>query len=253
MIKKEFQNVIEKLKKERELFHSEDDLKFAISFIIKELFPDFQIRLEKPQAIEMKNRNGRTSIARAPIDIVMVNEKTNEQIPIELKYKTKELQTENKNEVYNLTGYGAKDIGRFSFRKDIYRIEQFIKNNKKSNHGFVLIITNDSGYYSQNISGKNVLDSNFSFHDGITIKKEDNSWNYKNINTDIYEFIKQENKWKYKGKSKYHWSCIGEKFYLLNLKNEYHIEWQDYSVVDNSKFKFCLIMVKFNGNNCNNE
>ena len=36
---------------------------------------------------------------------------------------------------------------------------------------FVLIITNDSGYYSQDISEKNVLDSNFSFHHGVTIEK----------------------------------------------------------------------------------
>jgi len=236
-------NAIDKLRKERELFHSEDDLKFAISFILKEIFPDFQIRLEKPQTLEMINRNDKTSIARAPIDIVMVNDKNGELIPIELKYKTKELQTENNSETYNLTEHGAKDIGRFSFRKDIYRIEQFIQNNRKSKYGFVLIITNDSGYYSQDISEKNVLDSNFSFHHGVTIKKKDKSWNYKSIDKNKYEFIPQENKWKYIGKNKYHWSCTGEKFYLLDLKNNYQIEWQDYSRVDNNEFKFCLIMV----------
>ncbi len=239
----DFNRVIEKLKKERELFHSEDDLKFALAFILKELYPNFHIRLEKPQNINMLKRNDENKKARAPIDIIMVNSKTGELIPIELKYKTAKLNIKKGNEIYDLTNHGAKDIGRFSFRKDIFRIEQFIQLNKKSNQGFVLIITNDSGYYSQDISKKNVLDSHFSFHHGASIKKKDKSWNYNNINKEKYEFISQEKKWKYIGNKKYHWSCTGEKYFRLNLKSHYNIEWEYYSKIDNSEFKFCLIAI----------
>ncbi|MFT4786018.1 MAG: hypothetical protein ACI9I8_001144, partial [Cellvibrionaceae bacterium] len=43
-----FEKSILKLQKEREIFHSEDDLKLSLGFIIKELYPELEIRLEKP-------------------------------------------------------------------------------------------------------------------------------------------------------------------------------------------------------------
>jgi len=240
MIKAEFLEIIQKLSEKRKLFHSEDDLKFALSVTIKEKFPDFQIRLEKPESIEMIYRNDSTSFKRTTFDLILINK--NELIPIELKYKTQFLQTQVNDEKYSLTNHGAHDIGRFSFRKDLFRIEQFLLKHKSQN-GFLLIITNDSGYYSQNESEKNVLDSNFSFHDGAIINREDLSWNYNNIDQRKYEFIREDKKWKYRGKEKYHWSCVGEKFLRLNLVNEYKIEWKDYSEINHSIFKFCLISV----------
>ena len=246
----EFLEVIQKMSKKRELFHSEDDLKFALSIAIKEKFSEFKIRLEKPESINMIYRNDSTSIKRTPYDIVLINK--NELIPIELKYKTKFLQTQINGEDYSLTTHGAKDIGRFNFRKDLFRIEQFLNKNKSQN-GFLLIITNDPGYYSQNVSIKNVLDSNFSFHNGATINKNDLSWNYDNIDKRIYEFILKDNKWKYREKNKYHWACVGEKFLRLNLVNEYKVEWKDYSKINNSIFKFCLIRVSISEKKVHNK
>jgi len=97
-----FENSILKLQKERGIFHSEDDLKLSLGFIIKELYSEFEIRLEKPTNIDMINIDGNESIVRAPIDII-VYDKNGKSIPIELKYKTKKLETEFNGESYEHT------------------------------------------------------------------------------------------------------------------------------------------------------
>ena len=89
----------------------------------------------------MLKRDKNEKIARTPIDIVVIEKKTNFTYPIELKYKTKKYEVNHKNERYNLTEHGASDIGRFSFRKDIYRLEQLM--NKETKEGFFIVITNE--------------------------------------------------------------------------------------------------------------
>jgi hypothetical protein len=59
-----FENSILKLQEKRKIFH----LKLSLGFIIKELFPEFEVRLEKPIAINMIDINGEKLIVRAPID-----------------------------------------------------------------------------------------------------------------------------------------------------------------------------------------
>ena len=86
---------IEDLKLKRQLFHSEDDLKFAFSLSLKNTFPDYDIRLEKPEKIIMENRNNEKVVVRAPIDINLI--KDGIHFPIELKYKTKLLDTIHNN------------------------------------------------------------------------------------------------------------------------------------------------------------
>ena len=74
---------------------------------------------------------GEYPIVRAPIDIIVSDKNGKKTVPIELKYKTKKLKTEFNGESYDLTNHGATDIGRYSFRKDIYRIEQYLSKEKK--------------------------------------------------------------------------------------------------------------------------
>ena len=64
------------LKNQRMIFHSEDDLKFSLAISIKENNPDFHIRLERPVAIEMIDRNNKKSIVRAPIDMIVIDDKS---------------------------------------------------------------------------------------------------------------------------------------------------------------------------------
>ena len=132
-----FEKSILKLQKERGIFHSEDDLKLSLGLIIKELYPELEIRLEKPININMIDIYGEYPIVRAPIDII-VSDKNGKTVPIELKYKTKNSKPNLTENPMILTNHGATDIGRYSFRKDIYRIEQYLSKEKNSDFGIYL-------------------------------------------------------------------------------------------------------------------
>ena len=234
--------ILLELKNERPVFHSEDDFKFSFANAIKARYPSYKIRLERPAIIPMKFKNDTIAEVRAPIDIVVIDDEGLE-IPIELKYKTKstseKLQFEN--EIFDLANHGASDIGRVNFRKDIYRIEQYIKlSKKKSLKGFVIIITNEKDYFSD-ILNKKTLNSNYSFHDS-KIPSKDPGWNYNAINKSIYIENKSTCQWHYiTDKNKLHWTCKGDLFYQLDLFRNYQINWKDYSL--KGDFKYCLIDV----------
>jgi len=239
VIKEKIRKSLELLKIDRPIYHSEDDFKFSFSKVLQEeLGKNYTIRLERPEEILMLKRDGTTKVARAPIDIVVINKITSEFYPIELKYKTKKYETIHQNEKYKLTEQGATDIGRFSFRKDIYRIEQLVKN--KSIQGFFIVITNENKYL-QNISNKDTLDKNFSFHNNAILDKEDKSWNYKkqlasgySLNDD-FKLIKN---------NKLHWTSTGDEFYKLNLKNTYEIKWETYSKFENTEMYISIIEIR---------
>ena len=236
-----FENSILKLQRERGIFHSEDDLKLSLGFTIKELYPELEIRLEKPVNIDMTDIYGNQSIVRAPIDII-VYDKNGKSIPIELKYKTKKLETEFDRESYNLTNHGATDIGRYSFRKDIYRIEQYLSKEENSDFGIIFILTNEDNYINNNVGEKETFDKHFTCHHNSKFEKEFKGWNYSKIDTAKY--VKQNNTWKYINQNKKHWTFKGDKTYKLELKNDYLINWQEYSKLDKSEFKYCLIKVE---------
>jgi hypothetical protein len=238
-----FENSILILQKKRKIFHSEDDLKLSLGITIKEHYPDLEIRLEKPTSINMLNNAGQLSVVRAPIDII-VYDKNGKTVPIELKYKTKKLETENNGELYSLTNHGATDIGRYSFRKDIYRIEQFLSNEKNSSVGFVFILTNDDNYINNNVGLKETFDKHFTCHQNSLFKKKFKGWNYSRIDKTKYQ--KENNCWKYKNQKKKHWTCRKNNSYILELKNNYPIVWKEYSKLEKGEFKFCLIKIELN-------
>ena len=186
----------------------------------------------------MLKRDKNEKIARTPIDIVVIEKKTNFTYPIELKYKTNKYEVNHKNERYNLTEHGASDIGRFSFRKDIYRLEQLM--NKETKEGFFIVITNEKKYLLD-VSDKDTIDKNFSFHDGMILQKEDKSWNYEKQL--INGYILNENM-KLSKNDKLHWTSKGDEFYKLDLKNTYEIKWETYSQLSKTEFYISVVEIR---------
>ncbi len=245
-----FNLVIENLKASRNIFHSEDDLKFEMSIIIKELYPKLRIRLERPTPIQMVTKSTlERNITRAPIDIVVIDTESKIIYPIEIKYKTKLAKILNNDEQYDLTSHGANDIGRYSFRKDIYRIENFdidingFKNFEKK--GFVFILTNDKAYYKNDVSSNQSLNRNLSFRHGAIIKPEYKGWYYQNLPENRYILdIRIPNN----SLLKKHWTTGKEYAYDLTFSKEYQINWEEYSNLFDQmgkavQFKYCLIKV----------
>lgn len=246
----DFNQIIDQLKHTRTVFHSEDDLKLAMAWLIKELYPSYEIRLERPIAIGMKINGSDDLIARAPIDIVVIDKESRIIYPIEIKYKTTKVDLVVGDESYSLANHGANDVGRYSFRKDIYRIEnvdlKLMGFENYTKRGFVFILTNDRKYYLNDVSAKNSLDAHFSFHHGAVLKTEYIGWNLAKLPKDNYNFGSQD---MIDANKKKHWTLGKEYVYHLGLKSEYFIQWTDYSTfsLDKGKvidFKYCLIEVK---------
>ncbi|PVX47502.1 hypothetical protein C8C85_3445 [Flavobacterium sp. 103] len=236
-----FEKSVIELQKQRPIFHSEDDLKLALAFKIKEINPEFEIRLERPVELEMVNRNGMKTTVRAPIDIIVIDTYGN-YYPIELKYKTKKTNTLFNEENYILTEHGAADVGRFSFRKDIFRIENYKLKNLNYKCGYVFILTNDKSYFEKNVFEKENIDKHFSFHNGVLLNRIDSSWNYSKI--DKTKFTLNENNIWCNIQSKEHWTCKKQHFYKLDLLKDYKITWKNFSIVEKTNFKYCLIKIE---------
>ena len=240
----DIKKLISSLQDKRKVFHSEDDLKLSFGIEILNNYSDCQVRLERPVDLEMIDWNDRKLIARAPIDVVVI-EKNGNLIPIELKYKTKKTQLDSDGETYQLTEHGAVDIGRYSFRKDIYRIEKYLDSHSDSSTGYVLILTNDKSYFDSDVSQKENFEKYVSFHNNTVIKRKDSGWNYsKIIDSDKYEKQEGDKRWWFKDKKKPHWTCVKELFYKLDLQRDYKISWIDYSSLSGADFKYCLIEIK---------
>jgi len=231
---------LKELSKKRPVFHSEDDFKFAFAWHIKDQHPDVEIFLERPTKIDMVNRDGIKSTVVAPIDIVLKSK--GKYLPIELKYKTLSYKGNVNAEEYDLKDHSAIDEGRYRFRKDIYRVEKFIKTNV-CDIGYVIQLTNND-HYKDNITGKNNYDRNYSMHDGYKIPAKDKNWNYENKKgikrgRDSNALINESN-------NQVHWTCKKENFYCLNLENDYTCKWIDYSKNDKDDYCFnaCYVVIK---------
>ena len=161
--------IIEKLQDKRQIFCSEADFQLEMAWVIKEMYHDAEVRLEYVPTFDDKMH----------IDIIVFI--SNEWIPIELKYKTKNSKKEKMTdqitqEVFNLKNQGAKDIGCYLYLKDIMRIEsikeqkiEIIKGQEKNNfkEGYAVFLTNDKTYL-ESPQNNDCVYKEFSLENGIT-------------------------------------------------------------------------------------
>ena len=106
------------------LFHSEDDFKFQLAWLIKELYPVTIVNLERKLRLDFSDRT----------DLVVSC--SNSLIPIELKYKNIKLDAVINKERYILKYQGARDYARYDFLRDIWRIETLISSMDNINEGY---------------------------------------------------------------------------------------------------------------------
>lgn len=202
--------VIENLKRKRNIFYSEADFQFAIAWVIKELYPNAKIRLEYNPSKYLNIR----------IDVLVIIE--DKWIPIELKYKTKGCTKLIDGEEYHLKNHGAKDRNCYFYLKDIERIENLKNNLKQFDRGYSIFLTNDLSYTKAPQSEK-VFYKQFSLEDNINISGE-LSW-HKNTGFGTMKGIEKS----------------------IFLKNNYKIKWQKYSKLDDTitgTFKILINEVK---------
>ena len=135
-------NVLKKIQKafnklEKRVFVSEADFQHAFAMKLEKQFPG-KVRLEYPVFINE---------GRVHIDVVIKDEKENIFIPIELKYLTAKIDSEEKDEYTGLkyskilTDQMAHNINSEHVFRDIWRIEQLKQG------GVCICISNDKSYW----------------------------------------------------------------------------------------------------------
>ena len=204
LTKKNMHEIMKELGKERPVFHSEADFQHALAWKIHEEYPDYNVRLEKREVVNDKE---------VYFDIFIF--KNNEKIPIEVKYKTRELKVSIENEEYKLKTHSAYPPNRYEFIKDISRLEAF-------GGGFAVFLTNDSLYWYR--GEEEGIDEDFKIYENRKIKETLN-WGPKAGNGTT------------KGK--------GE----ITLLHSYIFHWTDYSEIkdcsspNGSKFRYLLVEI----------
>lgn len=206
----EITDILNELMRKRPVFHSEADFQHALAWIIHDKYPDLNIRLEKRMILDRE---------RNYFDIFAF--KDNKIVAVEVKYKTKNLDTVLNHEEFSLTNQSARDQGRYDFLKDVSRLEKALESHRDSN-GFAIFLTNDESYWKVPARDINTIDKDFRIHEGKTIKGK-LSWK--------------------EGTSK--GSMRGKENPII-LKGEYILNWKDYSNLEelNYKFRYLLIEVK---------
>jgi len=206
----EITDVLNELSKKRPVFHSEADFQHALAWRIHEEYPDLNIRLEK-----------RVILNEEEVYFDIFAFKDNKILVIEVKYKTKHLNTIVNVEEFSLKNQGAQDQGRYDFIKDISRLEKAMETHCNST-GFAVFLTNDESYWKMPIDNVNTADKDFRIHQGKTIEGK-LSWK--------------------EGTSK---GTMSGREDPIRLKGEHILNWKDYSNLQkqNGKFKYLLIDVK---------
>ena len=202
-------DVLEKLSEERPVFHSEADFQHSLAWKIHEIYPDFNVRLEKREEI-----NGEELY----LDIFIPG---NDKVyALELKYKTKKLDITipNPNEDFHLKNQSAQAISRYDFCKDIERLEK-VSRKYPNGTGFAIFLTNDDLYWKIT-RNRDTVDLNFRIYEGKTIKG-------------TLKWREETAKGTMKGREN-----------PVKLTGKYSVRWKEYSNLKNGEFKYLLIKVK---------
>ena len=141
-------HIEEFLRENTKLFYNERDLQVNLALFLKNKGYYKNVFLEYSLPTKMLYPNSKSS-ADVRIDIVV--EKNGKFIPIELKYKTEKVTGElhrfgEKPLGTILKKQGVQNIGKYSFWKDIERIERIKENFKNVQTGYCVFITNDKSY-----------------------------------------------------------------------------------------------------------
>ena len=121
------------LARHRLIFHSEADFQHALAWQIHKAIPNCEIRLEMPYRISQKNWY---------LDIWLQTM----EIAIELKYRTKRIETKIDGEYFLLKNHSGYSQGWSSFHKDIQRLERVVAD-RRAKSGFAVLLTNDPNFW----------------------------------------------------------------------------------------------------------
>lgn len=138
---------------ERPAFHSEADFQHHLAWVIRQLDPAVQVRLEIRPVPDLS----------LELDLLLIQPQLDDRVAVELKYATRALTVAIGGEVFRLRNQAAQDIRRHDFVKDLLRLETLIDRGVV-NRGWALFLTNDPGFWRA--STRTTVDAAFRLHEG---------------------------------------------------------------------------------------
>lgn len=147
--------VLTVLSEQRSVFHSEADFQHALAWEVHRRMPQASVRLERPVKLSTVDK---------PLHVDVWIECDGDILIIELKYKTTALQTLERGERFILQTHGARDLGRYDFIKDVWRVETIVASSTRA-AGYAILLTNDPLYWARSHHGRTV-DANLRLHEG---------------------------------------------------------------------------------------
>ena len=148
---------MKELARDRPVFHSEADFQHSLGWQIHRTNPEHAVRFEyKPRA----------ELAMY-VDLWLATA----GVVVELKYRTRKLECEIGGEPFLLCDQAAGPPSRYSFLKDVERLEFFVSTVPDVRSGLALFLTNDAAYW-KGPSHPNLVDSKFRLHEGRQVAGE---------------------------------------------------------------------------------
>lgn len=247
IMKKLIQEALQELGEQRKFFFSEDDFKLALALAISlKGAGKLDVRLEVPSRKEIKfiDRRGKEHLKTMYLDMLIVEKNQQRRYPIELKYKTKFSFYSDPfggEEPITLRNHSARDVSRYNFRKDIYRIEK-LREDPSVEKGFVIFLTNEPKFWQDEIDGIN-MDGNYRMKS--TISQKDKGWIMDSLYVNKYYFFDKTSGhfFSKNDPQKMHWTQTGEHNYDLPLKKEYAADWRDFSKMGEDPFRYLMIEI----------
>lgn len=193
------------------VYHSEDHLKMSLAAELALMYGDERVRLEwRPEP-------------GVHVDIGVRREGVT--IPIELKYKTDEAEVEDEvfGETFELSGQGAYPDAHYHIFQDVTRIEKLVQ--EQGRYGYVVLLTNDSNYWTEPTTSSQTSYDEFRIHEGQTVEGT-LDW------TETSDWMKR--------------GGIAEP---LELEGEYTMEWTDFTYRDDirvsgsPRFRYLVLRV----------
>lgn len=214
-MKLDIPKTLEALAGNRPVFHSEADFQHALAWQIHDLHPNLHPRLEYP--LERRTRKACDMVLFRGGKVVMA---------IELKYPCRNLNYENKGEMFTLKS-APVDSGRHGTLKDIERMEEFIEEIQETENrtvqAAVITLTNDPDLWNGSKTQKRT-DVEFDIREGKVVSRT--------LKWAPHTSIKTK-----------------RAFPRIRLFGKYTMNWQDYSRVDESNgvFRYLHIPVQHPG------
>lgn len=187
-------------KTNKKFFLNERDLQIELILFLRGkkgyvVHPEYHIPVSAIPGYEWKNDK--------VLSIDLVVEDSDSYVPIELKYKHKGIEIDLDRFGENLSGLvtnqAAQNLGRYSFWKDVRRVEHLINKFKRiKDGGYVVFVTDDPTYMTNT---------------GMTIT---------GVKCNYYMFAMNDGR--YVGPSKLNWVTPNPKFPDFNIVKPYNIK-----------------------------